>query len=360
MTRLLSFAEVHFWEEPIFEAVQFPKLRGEVGSDGINVVTPVLPLGLREGECSNAQRQLLDSYLAEQQFDRFIAWYYTPMALAFSRHLAPELTVYDCMDELSGFDGAPRQLGVEEDLLFERANVVFVGGASLYESKRKKHGNIHLFASSIDREHFACARRTQPDPVDQAEIPHPRVGFHGVLDERLDRDLIRFLAVDQPDSHFVFVGPVVKIREADLPKAPNIHYLGAKRYSELPLYLANWEVAMLPFAQNAATKFISPTKTPEYLAAGKPVVSTPIRDIVTPYGRDGLVKIGSDPREFSSAIRGCLDDSDPEWITRVDLFLAGNSWDRTFEGMWIEILRCMPAHAVSSQSSEEFDRNAGD
>jgi UDP-galactopyranose mutase len=181
------------------------------------------------------------------------------------------------MDELSAFVGAPPELVDWEQTLFRRADVVFTGGASLYAAKRTRHPNVHLFPSSVDKQHFASAGRAQPDPSDQAAIPHPRIGFFVVLDERLDTALLRDVSASHPEWHFVLIGPVVKIAENELPRGHNIHYLGRKDYSDLPMYIANWDVAMLPFARNASTRFISPTKTPEYLAAGKRVVSTPIR-----------------------------------------------------------------------------------
>ena len=205
---------------------------------------------------------------------------YTPMALVFSGHLTPAVTVYDCMDELSAFQGAPPELREQENRLFQRADVVFVGGASLFASKRSQHRNAHLFPSSIDREHFAAARQKQQDPADQTAIPHPRIGFYGVLDERLDCDLLRDLAVMHPDWHLVLVGPVVKISEDKLSRALPTCTTSAPRATwNCRGTLAGWDMAMMPFARNDSTQFISPTKTPEYLAGGKQVISTPIRDV---------------------------------------------------------------------------------
>jgi UDP-galactopyranose mutase len=245
------------------------------------------------------------------------------------------------MDELSAFQGAPPELIGMENRLFARADIVFAGGSSLYDAKRRQHTNVHLFPSSIDRAHFSAAREPLPDPDDQAGIPHPRIGFYGVLDERLDRDLLANIADQNPAWHFILIGPVMKIDPNHLPRAENIHYLGQKTYSELPRYLANWDVAMLPFAQNSSTRFISPTKTPEYLAAGKPVVSTPIRDVIRPYGERGLVEIADDENAFSQAIEKCLNRNDEKWLRRVDQFIGKMSWDRTFDGMWSEIARNM-------------------
>jgi glycosyltransferase involved in cell wall biosynthesis len=339
MTRFGLKGGVHFWEEPLFEDCASSRLACAAPTEGVTVLTPVLPHGLSAVQIAAAQGKLLDNYIRNAALHEFIVWYYTPMALKFSDHLQPKVIVYDCMDELSAFDGAPPDLIELEQCLFDKADVVFAGGASLYAVKRTQHDNVHLFPSSIDYAHFAAARQPLAAPADQIEILHPRIGFYGVLDERLDRDLLGEVAQAHPEWHFVLVGPVVKIREEDLPRGENLHYLGQKRYEELPAYLSHWDVAMLPFAQNASTRFISPTKTPEYLAAGKPVVSTPILDVVTPYGENGLATIGGDAKEFADAIAGCLQGRTDEWLAKVDEFLAGNSWNKTFEGMRQEIQR---------------------
>jgi glycosyltransferase involved in cell wall biosynthesis len=349
LSRYQKIANVHLWEEPVFKQSVTPFLQCSVGEDGVTVITPVLVLGLSDEQSIAVQRALLDRYIEETDLREFAAWYSTPMALRFSDHLQPVVTIYDCMDELSAFQGAPPQLISEEQRLFSRADVVFCGGASLYASKSLQHDNVHLFPSSIDREHFAAARRPMRDPSDQRGIPHPRIGFYGVLDERLDRDLLAAIARLRPKWHFVLLGPVVKIRETDLPHAANLHYLGQKQYADLPAYLGNWEVAMLPFARNASTRFISPTKTPEYLAGGKPVVSTPIADVVRPYGEAGHVAIAHDAAEFVAAIERILSTPDPGWLARVDAMLVSMSWDKTFEHMWKEIRRC----SVSLNASAE-------
>ena len=252
------------------------------------------------------------------------------MALEFSGHLRPVATVYDCMDELSAFAGAPTGLRAKERALLSLADVVLTGGRSLYEAKRTLHDNVHECPSSVDVAHFALARTSMPEPADQQRIPRPRIGFFGVLDERLDRQLLGEIAQRSPEWHFVIVGPVVKIDPRHLPSFPNIHYLGPKSYKDLPNYIAGWDVAMLPFARNEATRFISPTKTPEYLAAGRPVVSTSIADVVVPYGRDGLARIADTPDIFTEAIRAALCEPTSRWLPRADAFLSGNSWDATW------------------------------
>ena len=265
MNRFARSAPVVVWEEPIDgEDGASPSLdiRPAAKTGGVTIITPRLPRGGSDDERNATLTRLLDGYLAGVT-GQIVAWYYTPMMLPFSRHLDPACTVYDCMDELANFRFAPRELLDLERELLERADVVFTGGYSLYESKKQRHGNVHPFPSSVDRDHFAAARGAIADPVDQASLAHPRLGFYGVIDERIDLDLLAAIADARPQWQLVMVGPVVKISEDELPRRANIHYLGGKSYDELPAYLAHWDVALMPFAINAATRFISPTKTPE-------------------------------------------------------------------------------------------------
>jgi UDP-galactopyranose mutase len=223
----------------------------------------------------------------------------------------------------------------------------------LYEAKRHQHANIHPFPSSVDVEHFAQARRITDDPRDQAPIPQPRLGFFGVIDERMDLALLDGLAAARPDWHIVMIGPVVKIDPASLPRRGNIHYLGPKRYEELPGYVAGWDVALLPFARNEATRFISPTKTPEYMAAGKPVVSTSIRDVVRPYGQKGLVRIADDVPAFVRACAAAMAEDPIERNTQADAFLRQTSWD----GTWNRI-RLLVEAALRGESSAAREAGA--
>jgi UDP-galactopyranose mutase len=310
---------------------------------GVWALTPYLPDGLSVPETRAEHVCLIDHFLKDEKVNRFIAWYYTPMAIAYTRNLKPELVVYDCMDELSAFSGAPEKMREYEAELFKMADLVFTGGLSLYEAKQKHHPNIHAFPSSIDFDFFEQAREISVDPVDQARIPIPRLGFFGVIDERMDLALLAGIADHRPDWHLVMIGPVTKIDPNRLPRRPNIHYLGKKPYESLPQYLAGWDVALLPFAQNEATQFISPTKTPEYLAGGKPVVSTPILDVVRPYGENRLVWVADRVPEFIEAIEKALSvRNDPSnWLAGVDRFLKGNSWDRTSSGMELQLQKAM-------------------
>ncbi|HEY8550247.1 MAG TPA: glycosyltransferase family 1 protein [Vicinamibacterales bacterium] len=348
MTRAAATRRVWFVEEPIHDDGP-TRLEIERGEAGVSVVIPVLPPRCDAAESVGHLAALLQRFFESAGIEDPVLWYYTPMARAFSSRLPASAVVYDCMDELSAFAGAPPALRDWERDLLARADVVFTGGASLFEAKRALHPNVHAFPSAVDLEHFRRARRFNPQPEDQRGIPRPRIGFYGVLDERLDRDLLREMARLRPGYHFVLLGPVVKIDPASLPAGPNIHYLGMKKYEELPAYLAGWDVAMLPFAKNDATRFISPTKTPEYLAAGCPVVSTSIRDVVRPYGDRQYARIADTPRAFVEAISAALNEDHAARCGHVDTFLATLSWDRTWDGM----------HALISQAESHRRRLAG-
>ncbi|MCC3603472.1 MAG: glycosyltransferase family 1 protein [Microcoleus sp. PH2017_29_MFU_D_A] len=340
---------VFFVEEPVFSSATDWRLDVSIHETGVWIIVPHLSEGISEETAQTAQQAMLDDLFQAAEISQYILWYYTPMAVSFTNHLKPLAVVYDCMDELSAFQGAHPELKANETQLLKRANVVFTGGHSLYEAKQQQHPNIHAFPSSIEKEHFATARNLSEEPTDQKDIPHPRLGFFGVIDERMDIELLRGIAEAKPDWHLVIIGPVVKIDPATLPTHPNIHYLGGKSYQELPAYLGGWDIAMLPFAINESTKFISPTKTPEYLAAGKPVISTAIRDVVRPYGDNGLVRIASNVAEFVAAaeeIMGETSEDRAKWLSEVDAFLADNSWDNT----WGEMLGLIESAIASKKS----------
>ncbi|MDB4950191.1 MAG: hypothetical protein JWM27_2840 [Gemmatimonadetes bacterium] len=334
MSRFARERRVLFVEEPVWGPG--PARVETEEREGVRVVRMRLPDGLSWSQVEETQRRLLDEVLAVHGVRRFVAWYYTPMALSFTSHLRPAAVVYDCMDELSLFRGAPAVLLEREAGLLRRADLVFTGGASLYAAKRGRHPGVHLFASSIDAAHFCRARAPLPEPADQAGIPGPRLGYFGVIDERVDLALLAGIAAARPGWQLVMLGPLAKIDAADLPRLPNLHYLGMKAYTELPSYVAGWDVAMLPFALNDATRFISPTKTPEYLAAGRPAISTPIRDVVSPYGERGLVRIAASVDEWvaeAESVMAMGADARASWLAGVDALLAGTSWDRVWAGM---------------------------
>ena len=330
MTRVARDSAVLYIEEPRDEDVTEPVLRRRTDASGVEIATPVLPHGTRYR--SQAIRTLIDTAIAAFDAEELVLWIYTPMALDHVGHLSPDVMVYDCMDELTAFKDPPPGLAERERQLLARADLVFVGGRSLFEAKRGVNPAMYLYPSSVDAAHFATARDRLADPADQATLPHPRIGFFGVIDERMDLDLVARAAEVCPDVAFVFLGPVVKIDPASLPRAANLHWLGRKAYADLPAYLGHWDAGWMPFALNDSTRFISPTKTPEFLAAGLPVVSSAVPDVVRDYGLPGLVTI-TEPDGVAAALRGALGPQDPGWSTKVAAHLAHLSWDRTWTEM---------------------------
>ena len=346
MSRFAQARRVLVFEEPIWDVPETtPALELRMDAKtGVTVITPRMP-SARTAEIDEAElAQLLALFVVDEAIERPVLWYYTPLMFGFSAALAKEAAcvVYDCMDELSNFKGASPRLKAAERELVASADVIFTGGYSLYEAKRAWHANIHPFPSSVDRDHFAAARDrvARDEPADQKTLPRPRLGFYGVIDERLDLELLAALADALPEVTLVMVGPVVKIDPADLPQRPNIAYLGGKSYAQLPAYLAGWDAAMMPFAINEATRFISPTKTPEYLSGGRPVVSTAIVDVRRHYGELEAVKVCDTHGEFVTAAREVLDmartgadAAGQPWLAPVDAALADLSWDTTYARM---------------------------
>jgi UDP-galactopyranose mutase len=340
LSRLAAQRPVFFVEEPDFDPNGSP--RWERSNPQANVVvlrprTPVQTPGFHADQLP-ALEPLIAELAAELEGTTPVAWLYTPMALPLAEALGPGAIVYDCMDELSLFRGAPPELLSREAALLECADVMFTGGPSLYRAKQERHPNVHCFPSSVDAAHFRLARPSGegdfPEAEDQAGIPHPRLGFYGVVDERLDLPLLDFIAGAHPEWHIVLVGPVVKIDQGALPQRPNIHYFGQRSYEELPRYLAGWDVCLLPFARNDATRFISPTKTLEYMAAELPIVSTPITDVAEPYG--DIVYLGDTAEEFLAACEAALASDSEERNRRATLMrkvLSGTSWDATVAAM---------------------------
>ncbi len=333
ISRFTPQHRVFFVEEPVFDS-ETPRLDVTPRPGNLQVLVAHLPLGPTEEEHGQMYRTLLDAFMAEHSITNYVLWYYTPMMVSWTDTLTPKAVVFDVMDELSAFAGAHPELLGREQRLLKKADLVFAGGRSLYDGKKDRHSQVYFLASSVDIAHFAKARQSLPEPVDQKDIPHPRLGFFGVLDERIDWDLLAAAADLRPDWQWILVGPVSgKIPDSALPQRPNIHYPGGKDYSELPTYLAGWDVAIMPFAINDATRFISPTKTPEYLAGGKAVVSTPILDVIRQYGNVGLAHIAATPEEFVAACEAALQENAAERLARVDPVLAEMSWDKIWGKM---------------------------
>ena len=332
MRRFARDARVLFVEEAIETDHHLPYLEFHAfEGTTVTAVRPRLPRGAGPDPRDGMLAGLLDRMVALLGVRDPVLWFYTPMMWPAAAHLSAAGIVYDCMDELSAFRFAAPDLARNEAALMAAADVVFTGGHALFEAKRGLHDNVHAFPSSVDQRHFRRAREAVREPRDQAGLPAPRLGFAGVIDERIDLALLGQVAAARPDWAFVMLGPVVKIAEADLPRAPNLHWLGRKDYAELPDYMAGWDVALMPFALNEATRFISPTKTPEYLAAGRPVVSTPVRDVMRGYADMPGVRIAADAAGFVAACAEAIaaGKGASPWRAEVDARLAGQSWDAT-------------------------------
>jgi UDP-galactopyranose mutase len=352
LSRLAATNPVFFIEEP--ELDRDGPVRWERSTPQPNVVvlhprTPVPEPGFNAEQLA-ALAPLIADLATELEDRQLVAWLYTPLALPLAQALGSDLMVYDCMDELSLFLGAPPEVLSREAALLEYADVMFTGGPSLYRAKQARHPNVHCFPSSVDAGHFRSARPGSFGAVeaeDQVRLPHPRLGFYGVIDERLDIQLLDFVAGRRPQWQIVLVGPVVKIDPAALPRRPNIHYFGQRSYDDLPRYLVGWEVCLLPFALNDATRFISPTKTLEYMAAERPIVSTPITDVAEPYG--DVVYLGASPEEFLAACDDALGASAEErnrQVSRMREVLAGTSWNVTVAAMQKLIAEAMARKAI--------------
>lgn len=333
LKRLSTHHPIVFVEEPIDHEVKDKgtALSIEQVEENITVLQPRISWD----DMTQELAPILEDYFVETGISDPILWFYSPMFIDIADTLSYSKIVYDCMDELSAFLGAPQSLLAKEEKLLQLCDVVFTGGKSLYESKRQRHSNVHCFPSSVDEKHFKKVfMSSTPVPSDISTIKPPVVGFYGVVDERLDLSLIEQIAIKRPEVSFVIIGPVVKINPASLPVQKNIHYLGKKDYAELPSYLKAFDIAMMPFALNDATRFISPTKTLEFMAAKKPIISTAIYDVVRDYSH--VVSIVSTVEAFSQAITAYLEETKSQCSKREqhqEAVIAQTSWDRTAAAM---------------------------
>jgi glycosyltransferase involved in cell wall biosynthesis len=335
LSRFAQRSHVLFVEEPIYlDDVGEAHLGLSQPMDRVHRVVPMLPVELRgEYDASIAViRESLRQQLAPDGalgglFTRPIQWFYTPMpAPAMIGAFDERAVIYDCMDELSKFRFAPRELVDRERALMAEADVVFTGGYRLWESKSKYHANVHFFGCGVDVAHFASARSSDLElPRELAALQKPVVGYYGVIDERIDYDLLRHLAGALPHAELVMVGPVVKVDPSELPQAPNIHWLGQRQYAELPAHVKGFDVCLMPFALNDATEYINPTKTLEYMAAGKPIVSTAVSDVV--HNFTPVVAVAHSPEEFVAAVRAAIEAPSAELIARGLEQARTNSWE---------------------------------
>ena len=359
MTRLAEHYRILFVEEPVYDEGE-AHLQERAVAPNITVCQP--HTGIQAPGFHDDQIPTLQTLLADlvPEGERPVVWFYTPMALPLLQGFDPALVIYDCMDELAAFKNAPKQLLQRESALLNIADLVFTGGPSLYQSKRERHANAHCFSSSVDAKHFQKALDRSHSHPEQEQLARPRLGFYGVIDERFDTDLIKQVAEARPDWQIVLVGPVVKIDPANLPRATNIHYMGQRTYEQLPQFLAGWDVCLLPFALNESTRFISPTKVLEYMAAELPSVSTPITDVKVPYG--DVVAIADTPEKFIAACDRMLamnDDQKTALVERMRAIVAGTSWDLTASKMHHLIATTAPSNKarrfIARAEETDFD-----
>jgi glycosyltransferase involved in cell wall biosynthesis len=360
MTRLAEHYNILFVEEPVHHDGEAYLSKTEVAPH-ITVCRPHTPInqwGFHDDQLPTLQNLLADLV---PQGERPVVWFYTPMALPLLQSFDPALVIYDCMDELAAFKNPPKQLLQRESALLNIADICFTGGPSLYESKRTRHANAYCFSSSVDAKHFRQALDKANSHPAQADVAHPRLGFYGVIDERFDTDLIKEVAAARPDWQIVLVGPVVKIDPANLPQGANIHYMGQRTYDELPKFLAGWDVCLLPFALNESTKFISPTKVLEYMAAELPSVSTPITDVKVPYSH--VVEIANDAQEFIAACDRMLalnDAQKADLAERMRKVVANTSWDKTANAMHEIIQSTQPSNKAERLNAANVEVSAND
>jgi UDP-galactopyranose mutase len=335
ISRLARHHRVAFIEEPIFLEPGADRssirLETRVEPPNITVVQPFLPpqeefLPAVSPENKRLNRELVEEWLQRAGFQDVVRWHYAPMAIYLAGACPERGVVYDCMDELSAFKGAPPELIERERELMRQADVVFTGGRSMFENKRAYHPNIYRFDSGVDVTHFQKA--TLPEtlvPDDADELPHPIIGYYGVIDERMDLQAIRLMAERERGWQLLLIGPVTKIDESELPQAPNIHYTGQRSYEDLPGYLKAFDVCLIPFADNEATRYLSPTKTLEYFAGTKPVVSSPVQDVVDHYS--DLVRIARTPEEWVTQVRAALREDNRERLRKGLERAREHTWD---------------------------------
>lgn len=360
LSRLAQNHPVLFIEEPIYGHATGASL--DITNPHTNILRVVPRLDdtyandydrSEEIVLSLLQEQLGNDLLLASLFKNPVLWFYTPMPAPIMIGEFGELAiVYDCMDELAQFKDAPLDIRKREQLLLKKAHVVFTGGRKLFEAKSRVHSNVHFFGCGVDTSHFGKARLAETAVAEDIKnLPTPIAGYFGVIDERLDYDLIRHLAKAKPDWTFVMVGPVVKISPALLPHEANIKWMGQREYIELPHYVKAYDVCLMPFALNDATQYINPTKTLEYMAAYKPILSTAVADVVKNF--TPIVQIANSPEEFVGKLETTRQLSAK--TLEAGLAMASNaSWETI-----VENIRSLVSIAVASPASSGVPERQG-
>lgn len=340
LARLAARAPVYFVEEPVAVAEARAHLVVTTPTPGVTRILPVLPRGATSSGATSSDHDLhLVAELLCQLFgpDGALAggargatqWFYSPMSAPvmlgrLAEHLRTGAVVYDCMDELRNFRYAPPDLGRREQQLLRRADLVLAGGHRLWQARARVHANAHFIGCGVDVAHFAAGREVAR-PTDLGPVDRPVMGYYGVIDERLDYELIDQLARAHPEATVAMVGPVVKVDPDALPAAENLRWLGARAYAELPAYSAAFAVCLMPFALNAATAYINPTKALEYMAAGRPVVSTAVPDVLHHFRP--VARVGHTRTEFVAEAGRALRDPRPDLLAMGRQWAEANTWE---------------------------------
>lgn len=323
LSRLAKSYNILFVEEP-FQ----PNAENE-NTSSIHQVLPNLAVFNTYAENIDSTLKLLKDKLGNQTIE--MAWFYSPSFVNALNILSFKKVIFDCMDELTLFKNAPTILIEQEKELLLKSDIVFTGGKSLYTAKQKHHHNVHCFPSSVDRKHFEKAQNGIKVPDEMDALSGIVVGYYGVVDERIDYELLEKTAQLCPTVDFVLIGPFAKVNPESLPSLPNIHFLGMRTYEQLPNYLKRFDVAMMPFAMNDATKFISPTKTLEYMAGGKSIISTPVYDVVRDYAQH--IEIVENAEQFTAAINKLICLHKASYYLKYQEILDRTSWDNTVSNM---------------------------
>jgi UDP-galactopyranose mutase len=335
LTRLAHRFDVYFIEEPVF-AEGAPALMSATHQNGVEVLTPRMPVfapGFHDEQLA-VLAPLMQEFVAARQLSEPIVWLSTPLVLPLVADLEPRAVVYDCIDAPVALRFAPPPLAAREAALLELADVVFTGGPSLHEALRGRHPNLHCVPGGVDAAHFEPSslghHHVESAAATQLHrgMPRPRLGFFGAIDERLDLDLVANIAALRPGWQIVMAGPVVRIDPATLPQRPNIRWVGLQRHEALPHVMAHWDACLLPFVLDETTRFLSPDRILDYLAGGKPVVSTEIPDAVSLYA--SVLRFGSTAEDFVAAVEAALaepPEAMADWRARAKTLVQGRTWD---------------------------------
>jgi glycosyltransferase involved in cell wall biosynthesis len=310
----------------------FYTLRREPKFANVTVMQTHFPAArFHEAQWVDAERRRLLCRALETElqgrYERAVQWFYDPMAAPiFIDALCEIAVVYDCMDQLCQFKNAPPELCAREKVLLQAADVVFTGGRKMWEDKSRFNPNTHFYGCGVDVAHFGAAREAStPLPADIVDKRGKVLGYFGVVDERLDYELIARLADADPAWNVCVIGPACKVDPADFPQRPNLCWMGGREYSQLPAYAKAFDVCLMPFALNEATEYINPTKALEYMATGTPIVSSAVPDVVSNFSE--VVAVADSHDEFIAACRRALEAPNTERLQQGLQMAAANTWE---------------------------------